>query len=326
MSSRKSNQRFIAWSIIIIILLLATSAYLWWNSIQLNKKLDLHKQELAAVEITQGQLEKDYELALNSLDELKGDNEELNALIEAQKAELKTQKDKITNLIWKSKKLDEAKKQIEGLKAQALAYVDEINKLKTEKESLVAENLELKSQTVDLESTIEVISVQKESISREKDSIENARLKLAKENKALAIKATKAAVVEVMDIEITGYEIKESGKLSKKRSAKSIDLIKMCFKLLPNELTTGDTEMFYIRIIGPTGETLYKTQQGAGIFTKSADGTQSKYTLAANFSMPMSEEEVCVNYEHKETLVKGQYLIEMYNKGYLSGSGSFTLK
>ena len=41
----------------------------------------------------------------------------------------------IASLIWKSKKLDEAKKEIENLKAQALVYVEEINKLIAEKES-----------------------------------------------------------------------------------------------------------------------------------------------------------------------------------------------
>ena len=326
MSSRKTNQRFIAWSIVIIILLLATSAYLWWNSIQLNNQLNLHKEELAAVEITQGQLEKDYDLALNSLDELKGDNAELNAMIEAQKAELKSQKDKISNLIWKTKKLDEARAEIEKLKSQALSYVEEINKLKTEKESLVAENQELKTKTVDLESTIEVISGEKESINRERDSILQVKERLKKENVNLSIKATKASVIDVLEIDVTGYAIKESGKLSKKRKANNVELLKVCFKLIPNEIAEGDTEMFYLRLISPTGETLYKTQLGAGIFTKSEDGTQTKYTIAANFNMPLSEEVVCINYEHKETLPEGLYLVEIYNKGYLAGSGSFTLK
>ena len=129
MATRKSNQRFMAWSIVAIILLLATSGYLYWNSMQLTKKLNLHKQELAAVELTQGQLEQDYELALTSLDDLKGENTDLNELIETQKLELKNQKNKISNLIWKSGKLNEAKKEIENLKNEALSFIDEINKL-----------------------------------------------------------------------------------------------------------------------------------------------------------------------------------------------------
>jgi len=43
-------------------------------------------------------------------------------------------------------------------------------------------------------------------------------------------------------------------------------------------------------------------------------------------NMPMSEEVVCVNYEHKETLLEGSYLIEIFNKGYLSGKGSYILR
>jgi hypothetical protein len=54
--------------------------------------LDLHKKELSAVEQMQGQLEKDYDLALSSLNDLKGDNTELNEIIENQKAQLENTK------------------------------------------------------------------------------------------------------------------------------------------------------------------------------------------------------------------------------------------
>ena len=42
---------------------------------------------------------------------------------------VKNQKNKISNLIWKSGKLNEAKKEIENLKNEALSFIDEINKL-----------------------------------------------------------------------------------------------------------------------------------------------------------------------------------------------------
>jgi uncharacterized protein (DUF3084 family) len=326
MASRKSNQRFMAWSIVAIVLLLATNAYQWWNNLQINKELDLHKKELAAVEQMQGQLEKDYDLALSSLNDLKGDNTELNEIIENQKAQLKTQKDKISNLIWKSKKLDEAKKEIENLKNQALEYVEEINKLMAENKSLTVENTQLKSVTKNLQSTIEVISTEKDSLNKEKDSIFVVKEKLRQENQILSVKATKASVIEVQEIDVSGYKIRDSGKLRKQRRAQNIQLLEVCFKILPNEIADKKTEEFFLRILSPTGETLYKEQLGAGIFTKAADGTLTKYTVAANFNMPMSEEVVCINYEHKETLQEGTYVIEVFNKGYLAGKGSFKLK
>lgn len=326
MSSRKTNQRFIAYSIVAIVLLLATNAYQWWNNLQLNKRLDLHKQELAAVEQMQGQLEKDYELALTSLEDLKGDNEELNGIIEEQKAELKAQKDKISNLIWKSKKLDEARKEIENLKAQALVYVEEINKLMAENESLAVENTQLKTQTRTLKSTIDVISFEKDSLNKEKDSISLVKEKLQQENEVLTIKATKASVIEISELEVNGYKIRDNGKLRKQRKAQNIQLLEICFIIKPNEIAGLKTEEFYLRIIGPTGETLFKKQLGAGILTKVSDGTETKYTVAANFNMPVSEEVVCVNYEHKETLQPGTYSIEVFNKGYLAGKGSVEFK
>jgi len=326
MGSRKSNQKFIAWAIVAIVLSLATNAYQWWHSLQLTEDLDLYKLELAAVESTQGQLEKDYELAIKSLEDLKGDNADLNNYIDQQKAELKTQKDKISNLIWKSKKLDLAKKEIENLKNQALGYVDQITKLKEENVDLLAENSDLITTTFNLKTEIEDISTQKDIISLENDSINLLSKKLTTENESLLIKATKASVVDIKEIDVTGYTIKESGKLSKKKKAKNIQMLKVCFILLPNEISEQSTESFLIRIISPTGETMFKKQLGAGIFTKASDGTDTKFTFTASFQAPKTEELVCVEYEPKEILQKGLYQMEVYNKGYLSGIGSFQLK
>ena len=82
-----------AWSIVAIVLLLGTNAYQYWQNKQLSKNLVLHEEELAAVELTQGQLEKDYDLALTSLEDLKGNNSELNAIIDQQKEELQERLD-----------------------------------------------------------------------------------------------------------------------------------------------------------------------------------------------------------------------------------------
>jgi regulator of replication initiation timing len=112
--------------------------------------------------------------------------------LKIKKLSLKTQKDKISNLIWKSKKMDEAKREIENLKNQALEYVEEINKLMAENKSLTVENTQLKSVTKNLQSTIEVISTEKDSLNKEKDSIFVVKEKLRQE--ILSVKATKASV------------------------------------------------------------------------------------------------------------------------------------
>ena len=87
-----SKQKLIAVSAVIIFLLLATVIGL---AVRLNNvgntKAALSTQ-LDESEQLKAELEKQYYEALSELEEMRGSNEELNALIESQKEELKTQK------------------------------------------------------------------------------------------------------------------------------------------------------------------------------------------------------------------------------------------
>ncbi len=325
MTSSNSNQKFMAWAIVAIVLLLATNVYQWWKISQLKNETTVVKTELNEVEETKALLEKDYELALASLDELKGDNEELNQMIEQQKADLKTQKDKISRLIKTSGQLEQAKKEIAMLNATAQKYVEEINQLKAENEMLATENTQLKTETENLSSNLQTVSQEKENILREKEQITQEKERLSSDFAMVSVKANKASVIELKEIDVKGYRIKESGKLSKRKSASSVDLLDLCFTMIPNEIADKGVEKFIIKLIGPDGVTVHNQQIG-GTFKKEADGTESKYTFSANYASPGKEEKVCTKYEPKMELQKGTYNIEIYNKGYLTGKGSFKLR
>jgi len=324
MSSTNSNQKFMAWAIVAIVLLLGTNIYQWWKISQLKQDVTVQKTELTEVEETKALLEKDYELALASLEELKGDNEELNQVIEEQKSDLKNQKDRISKLIKTSGQLEQAKKEIAKLSATAQKYVEEINQLKAENEMLATENTQLKTETETLSSNLQSVSQEKDAIQKEKEIITQEKERLSSDFAMVSVKANKASVIELKDIDVKGYRVKESGKLSKRKSASSVDLLDLCFTMVPNEIADKGVEKFIIKLIGPDGVTIH--QQQASTFKKEADGTESKYTFSANYSSPAKEEKVCSKYEPKLELQKGTYNIEIYNKGYLTGKGSFKLR
>jgi len=313
-----------AWAIVAIVLLLATNVYQWWKISQLKQESTVQKTELTEVEETKALLEKDYELALASLEELKGDNEELNQVIEEQKTDLKKQKDSISKLIKTSGKLDQAKKEIANLTATAQKYVEEINQLKAENEMLSSENTQLKTETETLSSNLQTVSQEKETIQKEKEQITQEKERLSSDFAMVSVKANKASVIELKEIDVKGYRVKESGKLSKRKSASSVDLLDLCFTMVPNEIADKGVEKFIIKLIGPDGVTIH--QQQASTFKKEADGTESKYTFSTNYSSPSKDEKVCAKYEPKVELQKGTYNIEIYNKGYLTGKGSFKLR
>ena len=95
-----SSQRLIAIATVVIIALLGINGYLLYNKITKDRLIEEQKQELISSEKMQAELEKEYYQSLSDLEEMKTANEELNAIIEQQKGELKSQKDRKTNMSW----------------------------------------------------------------------------------------------------------------------------------------------------------------------------------------------------------------------------------
>lgn len=326
MATRKSTNNVISLAIIAIVLLLGTTGYLWVQNNKLNKDIVAYDNEIKTFTQTQAKLEKDYDLAISSLDELKGDNQELNLMIENQKNELKTQKNKISSLIWKSKKLKEARAEIENLKSQALGYVQEIMDLQEQNEVLTGANKKLQKDKVELYDKLDKTTSQKNAFESEKDSLLTIKEKLEFDKKKLLFKANKASVIMIDDLRVKGYMVKSNGKYSKKSKAKNIDLLKICFDLVPNEIAEVGEEVFYVRLIGPDGITLYDENVGSGIINKSIDATEMKYTKKYNVEYTATNENVCLIWNKDLPLTKGKYKVEVYNKGYLAGKRDFKLR
>ncbi len=326
MASKKSTNNVIAMAIVAIILLLGTTGYLWVENNKLKNEIAKYDVELNNLSQTQAKLEKDYELAINSLNDLKGDNQELNSLIEAQKAELKAQKEKITTLIWKSKKLKIAQAEIENLKAQALEYVQEINDLKEQNEVLTSANYKLQKDKSELYEKLNLTESQKSKIQQEKDSLALIKQELEKDKNKLFTKANKASVIPLDKIVVKGYSIKRNGKYSRKRKAKNIQVLKICFDMMENEIADPGEEIFYIRIIGPDGNTLYDENTGSGMIPKSVDNTPLKYTKKYIVNYTGKNENKCLIWNKDIPLIRGPYKLEIYNKGYLTGTYNFKLR
>lgn len=100
MNNTKSKQNFTAIAIALIIGLLGLNIYQWYNNSKLSQTNEVKQSEVMELQKLNAELDQDYQAAVESLEEMRGDNQELNGLIDNQKAELKVQKDKINDLIW----------------------------------------------------------------------------------------------------------------------------------------------------------------------------------------------------------------------------------
>jgi predicted RNase H-like nuclease (RuvC/YqgF family) len=319
MSTTQSKQNFTAVSIIAIIALLGLNGYQWYSNSKLSQANQQLQTQQIELEKVQAELDQDYQTALESLEEMRGDNQQLNALIDSQKAELKAQKEKINDLIWTKRELDKAKEEIKALKANVNKYLDEIKTLKEENKLLAEDNQKL-NQRIDAEVR------EKEEILSQKESLASEKERLSKTNENLGAKVDIASAVKVNTIIVKGYEIKKDGKLKEQSKAKNIDMLRVCFQTETNRVTSAGTKRFYLRIINPQGETIAVEDKGSGVLTNKLDNTQVRYTTSGEIQYNNEDTNACIDWTLDDKLPKGNYNIEMYNNGYPVGKGAFVMK
>ena len=114
--------------------------------------------------------------------------------------------------------------------------------------------------------------------------------------------------------------------LRKRATLKNVEYLKICFNTTANEIADQGMEQFYVRIINPIGETLAVEDLGSGITTNNRTGEEIRYTKVKELDYSNEEMSACFHWQPNTPFTKGTYDIEVYNKGYLAGAGSVTLK
>lgn len=314
-----SKQNFQAIAVLVIIALLGLNAYQYYVNNKLTGNYQVQKSEMVELQKVQEELDQDYQTALASLEEMRSNNDQLNALIDSQKEELKSQKDRINGLIWTSKELDKAKAEIKNLNANVAKYLADIQQLKDENRILSSDNEQLTIR-------VEEESQAKEAAIQERDELSSKTESLSQENLVLGTKVDIAKAIKVNFIDVKGYVIKDNGKVKEQKNAKSVEMLRTCFITETNLVATPGEKRFYIRFINPAGETVAVEDAGSGVLTNKADNTQVRYTTSANISYNNEDTNACIDWSLPIKLNKGNYKVEMYNNGFLVGKGDFKLK
>lgn len=321
-----SKQRIIAIAAVIILALLAVNIILLISYNNRGAKANELSAKLDEAEQLKAELDKQYYDALSELEELRGSNEELNALIDQQKEELTQQKDRIEKLLKDQRNIDSARKEVQRLTAQVEQYLAEINQLKAENEDLTNKTIFLSERNDSLSNNLSSQRRVNEELSTAQASLVSEKEALIRDREMLAKKVDIASVIKVSDIEVEGIKNRKSGKPVKKNNAKNVDQLQVCFTTTVNEVSDPGIEEFYVRIINPLGETLAIDELGSGVFTNSATGEQMRYTQIKEVEYDQNKGNYCMTWSPGVGFQEGNYDIEVYNKGFLAGSTSIVLK
>lgn len=326
--TRKSKNNLATWAIVAIIALLGLNGYQWFVNSQIKSENIRQESEMVELEKVNAELDQDYQAALGSLEDMRGDNKELNNLIDSQKKELTAQKDKINNLIWSKRELVKAREEIKNLSNQAAIYVAELSKLRQENAQLASTNNKLSEENQSLNIQYQEVAEARQNLEKEKTVLAAEKERLASTNIELSSKVDMANAIKINYLAVQGYSIKNNGKKRKRSYARKVEQIEVCFKTETNMVVPKGEAKFQIRLISPLGETIAVDRAGAGILTNKLDNSKVRYTYEGTIDYQNEDTDGCLSWGVSEsvTLSKGVYDIEMYNNGFLVGKGDFKLK
>ncbi len=328
-SEESMRKKMIAMAVVIF-LLLGTVGYLIFDKSNKQQIIEIQNTELNDAKSLQEDLQTQYEEIMTALDEQKGENEELNAMVDTQKEQLEVKRKEISRMIRKGnatkEDLDFARKEIGNMKVQLGQYLAQLDDLKEQNQILTNEKVQLVEEKKVLQTNIQSERLTNENLSAEKAVLVSKKEELELTNDNLNKKVNYASVIRVTDVSGIGMKLRNSGKMVKKTYAKNVEQVQICFNTTANDIAPIGGEEFLVRVINPIGETMAVEELGSGVFTDSKTKDKIRYTQKTNMEYERTEENSCISWVPNAPFSKGVYEIEVYNKGYLAGTGSFMLK
>jgi len=316
----KSNSNLL---IGIIVALLGLSGFLGYRLSTLNKVNNEKISKIEELTKFQAELDGEYQLALSSLENLKNDNQELNTLIESQKQELKAQKGKINDLIWTKRELDKAKQEMAKLNNLTQQYLGQINRMKKENELLASQNVELTQANDVLTTSLQSEKELSAELEQSKAALMSEKESLSRTNSMLSDKVTIASAIKLDNITFQAGSINDDGSFRKRILKGRMNVFHTCLTTSANLVVEPAEEIFNIRIIDEGGQTLNSDE--SAVITNKLNGEQVRYSTAGKMDYANESSQACISWDPPFDIQKGEYTVEVYNKGFRVGSGSFKI-
>lgn len=311
---RKSDNRGRGLYLLLILLLLGLNGWLFFNAFQNKEDRKRSEAQIEEAQVLYGQLQSQYDEAKKQLSMQKGDFHQKDSLISALEAELDARRGEITTLLktcnffnggvtTNQKKLDEVKEEIVSMEVDCSSYKQQL-------EELNAKFLALQQDYEELQIAYEKEVKRAEDLVYDRDSILDI-----------------GGFILSKDIEISGVRKKGNGGDAEGQNAKHTDRLKISFDLLPNKLSAGKDQTFFVKIIGPNGKTLYSDENGSGEFVNKEKPEDNLFSKAMTIKYDGGDvENHTVYWEQEEEFKPGTYTVKIYHNGYMSSRSTFTLK
>ena len=296
-NKRRSNTALLA---LVVLLLISNVALLYLYT----QQKDQAKQSDAQVV----QVSSEKENVTKLLEDMLAQYDTLNTTNEQLTTEMEAQKEQIEDLVKKVKNgnysLSKAKKEAETLRKIMQGYVVTID-------SLQQANVQLLAEKTATEQQLGEVTGQKQAL----------ETKTAEQEAAIA----RGSVLHTTALDAHTVFLRSSGKQVDTERANKAEMVKCCFTLGENRMTTSGNKMLYMRVISPDGQVL-ASSDGDNRFK--FNGVEGEFSVRREVNYQNQPVDVCMFWSKPEglTLNTGQYIVELYEAGASVGKTTFDLK
>ncbi len=263
-------------------------------------------KELKEVTIVKNEVTDDKSELLTKLqsvekqyDKLGKDYSNLDSLFTSEKEHVSKMISEIKNLKGSASNY---KKKVADLENRLQDYLKQIDELKAKNEALTVQNIQIKTAL---------------------DSTQTVNTSLHSENKNLASKVEAGSILKAYEIAAESIKLRGTKEIATK-NPKKVKKIRVCFLLSENKIAKAGSKNVYIRISEPGGEVLADSKDDAHMFT--FDGKQIVYTQMQEVNYQNKDMDLCIYYDVKKELKKGNYLVDIFVDGNAIGTTTFTLE
>lgn len=307
--SPKDNRKLIYG--LLITALIGTWAYIIFDKKQANETMAQMQTKFETVDSSKTAVENEYEKALARLDSLTGSNTQLQGQLSERQKDIEKLKANIrSELGKKNADLSKAKQMIGELNGKINDLLAQIEQLKAENGQLTVAN--------------QTLTTERDTLSSQKKQVEEV---LATTQTEKAHIEDVGSTLHASNINITGINVKGSGKEKTTATAKRVDVFRISFDLDENRITPSGNKELFVCVYGPDGKPITLPSNGSGTFT-TRDAGEKVFTNKVAVDYEQGKR-VPVSFDWKPEEGKyqtGTYKVEIYQNGFKIGEGAKELK
>ena len=296
-SGNTGDRNKIYFLIIVILALLGTNAYLYFRDKQ-------ESERFVSVNTEKDRLKLEVEKIEVELDKLNTLNAALSEKLQQEQQLARNKIYELKGALEKSQltqgELSDAQREVKELREFVRNHHEQIAKLNQE-------NFLLKSE--------------RDSLVNSVNQGNEAARRLAQKNLELSKKVKAGAALKAINIEISAFKVKNSGKQVEVKNAGSAQKLDIMFGVAPNELAEKKYYKIYLRVFDPAGNLIADENN---MFD--ADNQQMQYSDMITLAYQNEKEVYKLPWVNPKEFIKGTYSIILYADGFTMGKSSITLK